>query len=943
MKKIAFILGFVLLHAITSVAQQAQALPIDPKVRYGKLENGLTYYIRHNELPKQQADFYIAQNVGAILEEDDQQGLAHFLEHMAFNGTTHFRENTLISYLESIGVKFGVNLNASTEFDKTVYNISNVPVTREGIIDSCLLILHDWSGFVELEESEIDKERGVILEEMRMFMNANRRMLSKTISQAMPESQYAKRNVIGHEDFLKTFPPEKIRAYYEKWYRPDLQALIIVGDIDPEQIENKLKKLFADIPAPVNPAERIYYQVEDNEEPIICIISDKEATMGRFDIYFKHDPLPKEMKASINGLVFDYFNAMTSLIMDERLAELTQQANPPFMVAGVINEKFLSSITKEALIGIAIVKGNEYETGLKAISRELERLNKYGFTASEYERAKAKFLAQLENAFKEKDKTNNGKYADEYVRHFTDGGYIPGIEMEYTLFSTLSSQISVELINQYLQELIGDKNIVITLMTMEKEGETLPTKENLLTWFNEAKKEDIKQIEETVNNEPLLFELPTGGSIVTETKDDIFESTIYNLSNGVKVVVKSTNLKDDEIRMSATSPGGNSHFPDEEIANRGLYGEIISVGGLGKFSQTELTKALAGKKVSVRPTIDFLSEGFSGSSSVKDFETMLQLIYLNFTAPRIDDDAYTSLINRYKVQLENIEANPQIAFTDSINKEIYQNRIRNTRMKATDLSKANYQTIMDWQKDRYADASDFTFVFAGNIDPETAKPLLAKYLGSLPSINRKEAFVPVNQQLNAGKIKNAFTKQMENPSSYVLDVYWTTFEPTLKNRMEVDMLQQILNIALLENIREKEGGVYVIQAVSTIEDYPKGQTPFQIVFQTEPGKETYLNEAAKNEFQSIADKGPREADFNKAKEFMQKKQQEQEQENSYWVSAITGFYRTGYNSYTDYVKTLNAITPSDIQKKAQSIIHANNLIEVVMTGVDELKKVTSDE
>jgi zinc protease len=931
MKKKLFLLGFILICLTSVFAQQVQKLPIDPKIRYGKLDNGLTYYIRHNELPKARADFYIAQNVGAILEDDDQNGLAHFLEHMAFNGSVHFPGNSLVSYLESVGVKFGQNLNAYTSFDQTVYNISDVPV-REGVVDSCLLILHDWSGFLLLDEKEIDKERGVIREEMRSYGGARQRLNEKILPEILPGNKYSKRNIIGTEEIIMNFKPETLRAFYKKWYRPDLQGVIIIGDIDPEQIENKLKTLFADIPAPVNPAERVKFQVEDNDQPLVGIASDKEATGTSMTISFKHKPLPQEVKGTVAELMIDYLNSIISSIMRERLSELVQQANPPFIGASVYSGLFANTATEEALSGYVAIKNNEFETGVKAIVREIERVNKYGFTAAEYERARTNIITQYENQFKEKDKWLNSRYANEYVSHFTQGGYIPGIETEYNMISMVTPNVPVEAVNQYVQELIGDKNITIALTAPEKENVALPSKDDLLKWYAEAKAEDIQPIKETVNNEPLLPELPAGGGIVDESKNEKFGATVYTLSNGVKAVIKTTDFKDDEILMSATSPGGSSHFPDSEDVNMKLYGSISNLGGLGTFSATDLTKALAGKKVYVSPTIALTHEGMSGSSSVKDFETMLQLIYLHFTAPRIDENVYQSFIARIKSQLESQEANPEIAIVDTLTKELYENIARAKRVRAGDLSKANYQTIIDWRKDRYADASDFTFVFTGNIDAEKSKELIAKYLGALPSIKRTEDFVPVNIDYRSGLRKNVFKQKMQNAKATIIDIYWTTLESTLRNHLEIDMLKQILQIVYTEKVREEEGGTYGVSVAMEISHYPKGRTTLRISFETQPGKEVALNGIVHTEFQKIAKEGPRSEDFNKVREFMLKHQQEQEQKNSYWSSIITDFYNLGYDRYSDYVKTLNAITPDNIRDKAKAIIDAQNLIEVIMTG-----------
>ena len=926
-------MGFILCSVVATYAQQMQPLPIDPNVRYGKLENGLTYYIRHNELPKQRADFYIAQDVGAILEEDDQNGLAHFMEHMAFNGSKHFPGNSLISYLETIGVKFGMNLNAETQLNKTVYNISNVPVIREGIIDSCLLILHDWSGFLLLNEKEIDKERGVIREEMRSFGDADWRLFEKMQAEILPGNKYAKRNLIGTEDIILNFKPETLRAFYKKWYRPDLQAVIIVGDIDVDQIESKLKSVYSDHPARVNPAERERYEVAENIEPLVGIATDKEATFTAFSINFKHKPLPKELTGTMAHFMVNYFNSIISRIMGERLSEIAQQANAPFFAAYVYDFLFAQTDTEMALVGRTIIKGNEIESGVKGITREMERVKKFGFNSSEYERAKINLLTSYENAFKEKNKIENTKYAEDYASHFTRGGYIPGVEMEWNIISAVAPQITLEMVNQYVQELIGDKNIVLTLTAPEKEDFALPTKELLLKWFQEARNEDLKPLEETVSNEPLLSEIPSGGKVKTVSKDDKFGATVFELTNGVKVVIKTTDFKDDEILMGATSPGGYSHFPESEATNIKLYELLSNLGGLGKFSSTDLTKALAGKKVSVNPAISLVDEGFSGSSNTKDFETMLQLIYLHFTAPRQDEEVYQSIMARVKSLLEGQEAAPEMALVDTLAKELYVNSVTKERLRVKDLENANYQTAFNWRKDRYADASDFTFIFVGNINPDEYKELIEKYLGALPSINRKESFVRVNEDLHSGIIKNKFDQKMENPKATIVNTYWAISEPSLRNRIELDMLKQILQIVYTEKVREDESGTYGVKLNSEISNYPEGQILLQINFDTQPGKEDYLNGIVHTEFQNIAKEGPRQEDFNKAKEFMLKNRQEKERQNSFWLGAITEFYRDNYDGYNDYQKTVNEVTPAAIQKKAKLIIDSNNLIEVIMKGV----------
>ncbi|MCL2649730.1 MAG: insulinase family protein [Candidatus Azobacteroides sp.] len=930
------VLGYivpVVAQTATSNDPSMMPLPIDPKVRYGKLDNGLTYYIRHNELPKERAEFFIAQRVGSILEEDNQRGLAHFLEHMAFNGTKNFPGNQMTNYLETIGVKSGENLNAYTGFDETVYNISNAPVTREGIIDSCLLVLHDWSGFITLSEEEIEKERGVIREEMRTRSNARFRTLESLLPQIMPESRYAKRLPIGTEKVVMNFTKQELVDYYHKWYRPDLQGIIIVGDIDVDQVEAKIKTLFADIPKPVDPAERIYFPVPDNIEPMAGISTDKEATSTQLMTFFKNDAMPKEKKASIQGLIFDYFTQIGSEIMNERFNAIIEKPNPPFVYAMGQYDQFYVARTKDAWLTFGVAQEGDIKRTLNAIAQETERVKRFGFTPSEYERARTNVLKRYEDAYNERDKEKNSAYVDQYVSHFTTGGYIPGIEMEYNLINQIAPNIPLENVNQQIQRLIGNTNIVIALTGPEKEGLVYPSKEELTGWFKEAQNAELTALEDDTITEPLITELPKPGRVESVTQDEKFGTTNYTLSNGVKVVIKTTNFKDNDIQMEATSPGGTSLFPITEAANIKVYPNVVDLGGLGNFSNVDLRKMLAGKTVSISPTINVTVEGFKGNSSVKDLETMFQLIYLYFTAIREDNDAFLSYMERLGSQLKSQEAEPTIALIDTLHRVLYGENPLTARLKSSDLEKVNYQTIMDWYRDRYKDAGDFTFVFVGNIDAEKAKPMIEQYLGALPSINRKETSLPVDLYFKKGNYKNIFEKTVQNPKATVVNLYPGNVNYNLKNNIELSMLSQILNILYMEKVREDESGTYGVGVSGNISEYPKGQTLLQMSFDTNEEKMLRLNDIVIKEFKNIAEQGPRAEDFAKVKEFMLKKQKENEQENNYWRSILLQYYRNGYDGYTDYVKTLNAVTSDDIKAFTKELIDQQNEKIVIMNGV----------
>lgn len=559
MMKLRAALSLMLLgmFTLTAVAQQVPQLPVDPQIRTGKLENGLTYYIRHNELPKERAEFYIAQKVGSMQEEEDQRGLAHFLEHMAFNGTTHFPGKSMLEYLESIGAKFGANVNAYTSFDETVYLLMQIPVTRESIVDSCLLVLYDWSCGIALEEDEIDAERGVIHEEWRTSQSAQMRIWDQTLPVIFEGSRYGHRLPIGLMEVVDNFPYQVIRDYYDRWYRPDLQGIIVVGDVDVDYVEAKIKEMFGGIDMPENPAERVYFDIPDNDEPIVAFATDKEATNVRTLIYYKHDPMPAELLNTMVYYVQEYMNSVVSSMLNARLNELREKADPPFLYSGVYDGKLLGATkTKEAFTTMVVSDENNIERALRVILEETRRVDQHGFTVSEYERAKASFLKRMETAYNEREKQRSRNYANEYVRVFLDGEPAPGVETEWELYNQIVPMIPLEAVNQFVKERITDKNIVIEMTGPDKEGVAYPSKEEVLAIFDQVRQEELEAYQEEISDEPLVSQLPAPGTIVKTGKDGIFDATVWTLSNGAKVVIKPTKLKDDQIMMQASSQGG---------------------------------------------------------------------------------------------------------------------------------------------------------------------------------------------------------------------------------------------------------------------------------------------------------------------------------------------------------------------------------------------------
>ena len=931
---VAFVLCAVFQQA---VAQQMlfPPLPVDKNVRIGQLDNGLTYYIRHNKLPENRAEFYIAQKVGSILEEPQQRGLAHFLEHMAFNGTKNFPGDDkglgVIPWCETVGIKFGTNLNAYTSIDETVYNISNAPIDRTGVLDSCLLILHDWSNYILLKDDEIDKERGVIREEWRSRNSGMLRVYTDLLPTIYQGDKYADCMPIGSIDVINNFPYKDIRDYYHKWYRPDLQGIVIVGDIDVDTVEAKLKAVFADVQKPVNPAERTYYPVTDNKEPIVAIGTDKEVDDPSIEIYFKQDATPDSEKNNVGYLASQYMTSMISSMLNARLSELVQSANPPFTRASSYYSDFFVAKTKEAFALSASSKADGIETALKTLLQETERARRFGFTESEYARARANYLQSLESAYNEREKTKHGSYVREYVQNFLNGEPIPGIEAEYAMMNQLAPNIPLQAMNMVMQQLVPDSNQVVIIAGPAKEGLKYPTKEEVINLLKGMKDLDLQAYVDKVSDEPLMKEAPKGGKIISEKEGDIYGSTKLVLSNGVAVYVKKTDFKADEIRMKGTSLGGKSIFPDKDALNFAVMDNVIAVGGLGNFSQVDLTKVLAGKKVSVNAGLGATTENVFGTCSPKDFETMMQLTYLTFTAPRKDAEAFESFKNRMKAQLESAQANPLSSINDSLQKAMYNNHPRVVMMKPEMVDQIDYDRILEMYNDRFKDASDFTFYFVGNIDLETAKPLIAEYLGALPAINRKETFKDTKMDIRKGVYKNEYAKEQQTPTATIVFLYSGKAPYTLKNDILLSFATQVLDMVYTEEVREKEGGTYGVNCYGDLQKYPKEQLMLQIVFQTDPAKKDKLAGIVVDELKKLAAEGPSDVHLQKVKEYMLKKYADNQKENGYWMNNLNDYFYYGMDMTEGYTDIVNSITAKDIQKFVSDLLKQGNEIEVTMT------------
>ncbi|MCR5779719.1 MAG: insulinase family protein [Bacteroidaceae bacterium] len=937
--KLTKILASIVLFAASLAAsaqnmeQMMQPLPVDPQVRVGHLDNGLTYYIRHNKEPKNQVFFYIAQKVGSIQEEESQRGLAHFLEHMCFNGTTHFPDSSLTNYLESIGVKFGAQLNAYTSVEETVYNIDNVPA-REGAIDSCLLILHDWSNSLSLDGKEIDKERGVIHQEWRMRNTGMTRVLVKHLEKLMSDSRYGRRFPIGLMEVVDEFPHDTLRAYYHKWYRPDLQGIIVVGDINVDQIESKIQKLFAPIKVEQLVAKREYYSVPDNTEAIVVSDKDPEQTSQVVMISLKHPATPDSLRNLAPTYIEELSKNLALSALNQRLGELALKPECPYRGAGVDDGAFLLSSKVTGALNVTISpKEGRVEEAVQAVMAELYRLDQFGFTQGEIDRTVAEALSNYEQAYNNRDKQKSIAYAREYYRSFLDNDAIPGIEVEYQLAQQVLPNIPVQAYQMLVKQLITrtDTNLVVFCVNPDKEGLVIPTEEQLLNAIHAAQQQELTPWEDNVKSCPLIEDLPAAGSIKKEVPGPC-GSTILTLSNGVKVVMKATDYKDDEIRMTAWSDGGTNRYGLADRINLAVLGGVMGRSKLGGFTQVELSKALAGKNASAGANVGARQESLGGHSSRKDVQTMFELIYLNFQLREKDNDAVASYLSSLREALRNKNLNPKAAFSDSIQATLYNHHPLTVPITEADVDDIDYDRIMQIYADRFADASDFTFFFIGNIDENQIRELSKQYLATLPIMKRNDKPVDNGMRFAKGDITNRFTKKMETPQTTLLSVWTGPIKLSVKNDAVMSILGTCVAETYLKKIREELGAAYSTSADGDITRGADDKTYYVLEssFPIKPEMTDTCLQIVQDVLEDVAANGPAEESITKAKEYMLKTFTQNQRENGYWMRRIAGILRYKYDSSKDYETIVQGITAKDIQQMAKSILKKRNRIRVIM-------------
>ena len=933
MKKL-MMLAVAAFAAAGAMAQMNQPIPADPELRTGKLENGMTYYIRHNDKPKGQADFYILHDVGAIQENDSQQGLAHFLEHMAFNGTKNLPDKQLTEYLETVGVKFGANLNAGTSWDQTIYNISDVPTSREGIIDSALLILHDWSHFIALEPKEIDSERGVIMEELRTRDGASWRSTMKLLQALGKGTKYEHRNLIGYLDGLKNFQHKELEDFYAQWYRPDYQAVVVVGDIDVDAVESKIKALMADIPAPAADAShKETIVVPDNEEPIVSIFTDPEMQGTKVQLFIKRPALPKQMGNTIVAEANNVIEAYMTTMENARLQEIAMQPDAPFLGAGMGTGDVIGIIpTLNATVFVAMTQDGKLARGFEALYTELEKVRRYGFTQGEFERAQENLMRQAERTYANRNDRRNGEFVQSYLNNYSKNSPIPDAETEWQLDSMLIKMLNVDAVNAFAVQTITPANQVIIVNAPEKEGLTTPTAEELLAIRDKVAAGEVTAYEDNVVKEPLI---PEGtvlkGSPVKKTAEDAkLGTTEWTLANGAKVVVKHTDFKADEVRMSAVAKGGLSVLSDGEFYMGEMMPAVNSMSGVGKFPATELKKQLSGKSASVQPAVENYSSAMKGVCSPKDIETMLQLLYLNFTQPRFDRADYDNLIKMVRSQLENARTNPDFLMQEKVIDVTYGDNPRRQMISNEIVDKFDFEQLPAIYAKLYPGANGFVFTFVGNIDPETLKPLVEKYIGSIPAAKKPLNYIDDKVAPVKGEVTEEFTAPMQQPKVSVLYYYSGKMPYTFKDRMALSFLAQALNSRYLISIREEKGGTYGVRVKGSTEYIPHQTYDMTISFDTNEEMADELCEIVLKEIQEIAENGPKTEDIEKNREFMLKNWKNSLELNQGWMNYIQAKYGSGLNYVGEYEQAVRDLTNADVQALAKKILADGNLVKVVM-------------
>ncbi|MCQ2181931.1 MAG: insulinase family protein [Bacteroidales bacterium] len=931
MKKYLFSIAVLLSAATFAFGQQLQQLPNDPATRVGKLDNGLTYYIRHNENPSNRAEFYLATHVGALQEAPDQDGLAHFLEHMCFNGTKNFPEKSLLNWLESIGASFGGNINAGTGVEQTIYMLNNIPLIRPTVVDSCLLIMHDYSHFVTCDPAEIDAERGVILEEKRTRNTAQWRMNIASKPYLYADTKYATTSLIGSEENLKNFKPESLTNFYHTWYRPDMQALIVVGDVNVDEVEAKILEAWSDIPAAENPKAKDVIKIPVNDEPAIGILTDPENTSTSFELYWKDEATPIEYNSTAIGEMIDLCKNLIETVMNERLSELVAKPDCPFIASGFGFTSLCE--TDESTVAQVVPKEGLALEALEAMLTAVETASRYGFTDSEIERAKTEVLSQYEALANKADTRKNSEFVYPYIYNFFQNKPFMDPATELEIVKAILPQISAEVLNQMV--LPGDGvatgNLSVLYIAPEREGLVHPTEEQVKAVLAKVHASEIDRPAGEEVPEAFLDPATLKGAKVKSTREGLYGSTELVLGNGVKVVLLPKDIEKDRIQFNILKKGGRTLIEDEDIFSfdENIWTLYINNSGIGQFPNTLVGKMLSGKQVSASPYISESTHGVSGSSTRKDIETAFQMMYLYFTDPRFDADEYNMGINRIKTILPNLMSTSDYAISDQLYKTIYDSP-RRVFLNDEVMEKASLETLEKVYRSMFADAAGATVVVAGDFELEPMTALVAKYFGSLPAGKKAGSWIERNDGIRFASAVSDFTAKMQAPKVTVVQVYSYDAPYTAEAKVAYAGLEYILDIVYTATLREEEGGTYGASTSAVVSNEPLAQRYLQVAFDTNEQQADALRALAVKGLRDLAENGPSAENYDKAVKYLEKILPENHIKLAYWVNALNNNAVYEYDYDAEYAAALKSITPEKIQAAAAELVNSGNFMEVIM-------------
>ncbi len=906
-------------------ADTASQLPVDPNIVTGRLPNGLRYLIRKNSRPEKRAELRLAVNAGSVLEGNDQRGLAHFVEHMAFNGTRRFEKQELVNFIERIGMRFGAHLNAYTSFDETVYML-RVPTDKPAVVDTAFQILEDWAHAVVFDSAEVEKERGVVIEEWRAGLGAEERIREKHFPVLFRGSRYAERLPIGDRRTLETFDHASLKRFYRDWYRPDLMAVIAVGDFDPKAIEAQIRRQFTSLAPPARVPERPTFAVPDHDSTYFAIATDREATQSAVTVIYKQPVRGQRSLGSYRqGLVEALYNDM----LNDRLNELTQKPEAPFIGAGSSQGRFIRS--KEVYVLGAAVKDGGMARGLEAVLTEAERVDRHGFTATELERAKQDLLRGYEQAYAEREKSESDGYADEYVQHFLEGDPIPGIANEYELAKRFLPTIQLAEVNRLAREWITDRSRVVLASAPQKEGVRVATEGELRRVLDRVRGQEVAAYADSVGAGALVATEPTSGRIVAERVDSVLGTREWTLSNGVRVILKPTDFKADQILINAFSPGGTSLVPDSAYWGVAFASHLIELGGVGTFDAIALEKKLAGKAASVSPYISAEYEGFSGNASPKDVETLFQLIHLYLTAPRRDSLAVLAFKQNATASLAHRSADPEAAFADTLSAIMSQHHPRVRPITPELIEGLDLDRSLAFYRDRFADASDFTVVIVGTFRPDSLRPLVERYIASLPNRGRRESWRDVGVRPPSSVVTREVRRGIE-PKSQTQIVFTGEFEYTPENRLALRALADVLEIKLRERLREALGGTYGANVYASPMRIPRPAYGLTVSFGSAPERFAELEQAVFAEIDSLKASGPSAADLAKVKEIYLRQHETDLKQNGWWIGQLAAYAQNGESPHTllSYPSRVRALTVDQVREAARRWLNKGRYVRVTL-------------